>query len=183
MSEEYLIRNCAPTLAGLKTANLFTCPYQDKGETNRTIARLNRRLSVKGLRVLPLRFSEKKVLIYLYRPKQLSADLRHAQAVPILQALGYDSTKSEQCLVRLARKIRTEAEFPHEIGLFLGYPPGDVCGFIENKPCSCKCTGCWKVYTDEEGARQKFAQYRKCTRIYCQAWAKGIDIERLTVAG
>ena len=63
------------------------------------------------------------------------------------------------------------------------YPPADVCGFIENKPCTCKCVGCWKVYTDEAGARQKFAQYRKCTEIYCDAWAKGIDIERLTVAG
>ena len=29
MSEDYLIRNCAPTLAGIKTANLFSCPCPD----------------------------------------------------------------------------------------------------------------------------------------------------------
>lgn len=26
MSDDYLIRNCAPTLAGIKTASLFACP-------------------------------------------------------------------------------------------------------------------------------------------------------------
>ena len=183
MSEDYLIRNCAPTLAGIKNANLFNRPCSDRAELVSSLCRLNRRLSQKGLRVVPLRFSETKALIYLYRPRQLSADLRHTEAVRILDPLGYDCTKSEQCLVRLARKLREQGDFPHEIGLFLGYPPGDVCGFMENKPRTCKCVGCWKVYTDEAGARQKFAQYRKCTKIYRDAWAKGIDIERLTVAG
>ncbi|MDO5546205.1 MAG: DUF3793 family protein [Eubacteriales bacterium] len=183
MSEDYLIRNCAPTLAGIKTANLFTCPYESKAEIVDALCRLNRKLSPKGLRVLPLRFSEKKALIYLYRPKQLSADLAQAEAVRILQSLGYDCGGSERCLVQLAQKLRAQEEFPHEIGLFLGYPPGDVCGFMENKPCSCKCVGCWKVYTDEAGAKRKFDQYRMCTKIYCQQWANGIDIERLAVAG
>lgn len=183
MSEDYLIRNCAPTLAGIKTANLFSCPCPDRAELVASLCRLNGRLCRKGLRVVPLRFSEKKALIYLYRPRQLAADLCHGEAMRILNPLGYDCAKSEQCLVRLARKLRAREEFPHEIGLFLGYPPADVCGFIENKPCTCKCVGCWKVYTDEAGARQKFAQYRKCTEIYCDAWTKGIDIERLTVAG
>ena len=27
MSDQYLVRHCAPTLAGLKTGSLFTCPY------------------------------------------------------------------------------------------------------------------------------------------------------------
>lgn len=183
MSEDYLIRNCAPTLAGIKTANLFTCPYENTAEVVEALCRLNRKLSRKGLRVLPLRFSEQKVLIYLYRPKLLSDDLSHAEAAQILHSLGYDCASCERCLFQLAQKLRSQAEFPHEIGLFLGYPPGDVCGFIENKPYSCKCVGCWKVYTDEAGAKRKFDQYRKCTQIYCQQWAKGIDIERLAVAG
>lgn len=183
MSEDYLIRNCAPTLAKLKTANLFSCPYKNKLEVVEALCGLNRKLSRKGLRILPLRFSEDKALIYLYRPNLLAADLRHSEAIRILNPMGYNCANSEQCLAHLARKLRTQETFPHEIGLFLGYPPGDVCGFMENRPCSCKCVGCWKVYTDEAGAKRKFDQYRKCTKIYCQQWAKGIDIERLTVAG
>lgn len=34
---------------------------------------------------------------------------------------------------RLAERIQQEPQFPHEIGIFLGYPVEDVLGFIENK--------------------------------------------------
>lgn len=181
MSEERLIRNGAPTLAGIKTASLFTCPYTDKAQITAALRRLNRRLAAKGLRVLPLRYYETRVLIYLYRPSGLGADLRRGEARQILEPLGYDCQSCGQCLTCLAQRLRTQREFPHEIGLFLGYPPEDVRGFLENRPC--KCTGCWKVYENEETAKKTFAMYRKCTEIYCRQYSKGANIERLTVAG
>ena len=49
MSEDYLIRNCAPTLAGIKTANLFSCPCPDRAELVASLCRLNGRLCRKGL--------------------------------------------------------------------------------------------------------------------------------------
>lgn len=85
--------------------------------------------------------------------------------------------------MRLSQRLRQSEEFPHEIGLFLGYPPEDVRGFIEHHADGSKCTGCWKVYGDETAARRKFDQYKKCTRVYCDQWKKGKNIERLTVAG
>ena len=30
MNEELLVRSCAPTLAGLKTGSIFTCPYDNR---------------------------------------------------------------------------------------------------------------------------------------------------------
>lgn len=183
MSEDYLVRHCAPTLAGLKTGSIFVCPYQDKETLLASVRKLNNRLRRKGLRVLPLRFSEQRALIYLYRPKRLSQDLADSTAAALLKRHGYDPNRSEGCIIRLRRKLREQEDFPHEIGLFLGYPAEDVRGFIENKSCNCKCIGCWKVYGDEEAAKKKFAQYKKCTRIYCEKWANGTDIERLTVAG
>lgn len=183
MSEEYLIRNCAPTLAGLKTGNLFTCPFESKQALLDSVRQMNRRLSGKGLRLLPLRFSEKKALIYLYRPNMLRHDLSHSTAEEILRRNGYKTGNCEHCVAHLRKKLRQQGDFPHEIGLFLGYPPEDVCGFIEKGPGCCKCTGCWKVYGDEDAARKKFAQYKKCTQVYRDQWAKGKDIERLTVAG
>ena len=183
MSDDYLIRNCAPTLAGLKTASLFTCPYETQDALLDSVRQINKRLLGKGLRILPLRFSEKKALIYMYRPKMLSADLSNSAAAEILERCGYNTDSCEKCIVKLVQKLRQQEDFPHEIGLFLGYPPEDVCGFMENKACGCKCVGCWKVYGDEAAAQKKFAQYKKCTRVYCDQWAKGKDIERLTVAG
>lgn len=182
MSEEHIIRHCAPTLAGLKTGSMFTCPYTDKNELLDSLRQLNRKLSPKGLRVIPLRFSERKALIYLYRPNRLRSDLSDSTAARLLEANGYRWESCENCVVRLAQRLRDQQDFPHEIGLFLGYPPEDVCGFIENDACGFKCVGCWKVYGDEAAAKKKFAQYKKCTRVYCEQWAKGKAIERLTVA-
>ena len=181
MSEELLVRNCAPTLAGLKTANLFNCPYEDRQVLLDALRQLNRRLGPKGIRAVPLRFSDKRALVYLYRPAKLKQDLAGDASAALLHRCGYSSCCPEACLTSLARKLRQQSEFPHEIGLFLGYPAADVQGFLEQRPC--KCVGCWRVYENEEQAQKTFALYKKCTGIYCRQLAKGTNIERLTVAG
>ena len=87
------------------------------------------------------------------------------------------------CLRKLIQRFDEGGEFPHEVGLFLGYPPEDVRGFIEHKYCGCKCVGSWKVYGDAQKAQEAFSRFDKFTRIYCEQWAQGKSIERLTVAG
>ena len=175
-----LIRHCSPTLAGMKTGNIFTCAYKEVREVRDYVRSLNRRLRQKGLRVLPLRYSQNRALIYVYRPDRLSRDLQHDTANLLLSERGYCGTP-ENCIIHLMSRLKECGEFPHEIGLFLGYPPEDVCGFIENKPGSCKCTGVWKVYGDAEEAQRLFARYKKCTDIYCRCLAEGKPLERLTV--
>lgn len=183
MSEELLVRHCAPTLAGLKSGSLFTCPYETVEEMREGIRTANRWLVPKGLRAVPLRYGGKRALIYLYRPKKLEKELQNETAVTLLKNAGYEMRSCNDCVIRLIEKVRNEPDFPHEIGLFLGYPPEDVWGFIHHNACGHKCVGCWKVYGDEEAARKTFAKYKKCTRVYCSQWASGRPIQRLTVAG
>ena len=85
-------------------------------------------------------------------------------------------------MVRLACRFREGKEFPHEVGLFLSYPPEDVKGFIDHRANNFKCTGPWKVYGDEGKARSLFAKYKKCTEIYCALWQSGSKLEQLAVA-
>ena len=89
MSEEILIRQGAPTLAGIKTGSLFSFPCEDHEALMTDIRRLNRRLSPKGLCLLPLRFLPGQALLYLYRPAGLRRDLRDAQASELLRQAGY----------------------------------------------------------------------------------------------
>ena len=179
MSEELIVRHCAPTLANLKTGSLFVCPITDRPSFFSSLRSLNELLVPKGLRALPLRIRERSALIYLYRPSRLKKDLEDPAAIKILQDHGYSCYG--KCLPRLIEQVRASEEFPHEIGLFLGYPPEDVQGFLDHRPC--KCSGCWKVYGDENKAKKTFDLYKKCERVYCQQLARGIDIKRLTVAG
>lgn len=182
MSEEIIVKNCSPTLAGLKTANMFSCDYNNMSELKTALREWNRMLVKKGLRVVPLKISETRALIYIYRPKKLVNDWNNADAAKILCEHGYNPQSAEISLNVLIKKFRDKQEFPHEVGLFLGYPPEDVRGFIENRADNFKCVGCWKVYGDEGKAKKLFAKYKKCTDVYCRKLKAGRSVELLTVA-
>lgn len=111
MSDELLIKCGSPTLAGLKTGNMFSYTYESREEVRRDLRRLNKILVPRGLRVIPLRYSDKTVLIYLYRIEALKEDLSQKEAVRILREVGYESADSDQCVVKLIRKLRGAKEF------------------------------------------------------------------------
>ena len=184
MSEYQIIRFCAPTLAGLKTASLFCCDAPDEAELLGQLRHWNTSLAPKGLQMLPLRIWNGRALIYLYRPKALARDLACEDAACLLNGSGYDGTEPSGCLRCLMDRLQCQKDgFPHEIGLFLSYPPEDVLGFICNRACNHKCVGCWKVYGDEQAARNLFEKYEMCSKIYSRQWQQGKSIEQLTVAG
>ena len=182
MSEETLVRQAAPTLAGVKTGSMFTCECDDRAALLTQLRELNRRLTPKGLCLLPLRFQNGRVLLYLYRPAQLKRDLADTHASEILTQAGYPAGGSSRQIAQLIRRFQTQKAVPHEVGLFLSYPPEDVRGFIENGARDCKCAGLWKVYGDPQKAEKLFAKFKKCTKIYCALWQAGTDIDRLAVA-
>lgn len=182
MSEELVIRHCAPTLAGLKTGSIFCCDFSTELELCSALRRWNRMLAEKGIRVVPLRYRKGRALVYLFRPLGLSRDLECPEARALLLSCGYTGVGVNAALRTLMERLREWDEFPHEIGLFLGYPPEDVWGFMENRARGYKCAGCWKVYGDAEQARKTFAKYKKCTAVYSRMFAQGRSVQRLAVA-
>ena len=182
MSEELVIRQAAPTLAGIKTGSLFPCPCEDKAALLAEIRAFNRRYQARGLCLLPLRFTKGKALLYLYRPAALQRDLDSDAAAKLLAGAGYPCGSCGGCVAALVRRMRSSAEFPHEVGLFLSYPPEDVQGFIDHRACDFKCAGLWKVYSDEERAQRLFTRFKRCTEDYCARWQAGSDIGQLAVA-
>ena len=182
MSEETLVQLCAPTLAGLKTGNLFAAEYHSPQEVRDQVRRLNRVLVPRGLRAMPMRYGKARALIYVYRPDRLQKDLMDEQAKSLLREQGYDGLAPAGCLSRLRQRLTQEPEFPHEIGLFLGYPAEDVAGFIAHGARDAKCTGFWKVYGDPVQAEETFRRFRKCTKNYRAAYEKHSSIDKLVVS-
>ena len=180
MSEETVIRCCAPTLAAIKTGSLFNCSFESREELTESLRMVNRCLIHKGARAFPLWYQNGRALIYLYRPQMLEHDLQNPIAENILREAGYPQGKAIERIIYLIRRLRECDSFPHEIGLFLGYPPVDVQGFIERREC--KCTGLWKVFdSDEAEARRYFARCRRCTEGYLRRKQEGWDLSRLMI--
>ena len=182
MLDHYLIEHCSPTLASIKTANLFSCPFAREEDLEEQIGVWNRLLDGKGITLMILRKTDKAALIYVCRMEKLAKDLKNPGVAEFLHDCGYEKTDVHSALEKLQERVSTQENFPHEIGLFLSYPLGDVIGFIENAGHNSKCCGCWKVYVNECEAIRTFARYRKCKDVYQRLYRQGRSVLQLTVA-
>ncbi len=181
MSEEKVIQHCSPTLAGLKSAAMFSTPFTTKSEAIEDLYRLNDAMRPFGLKVLLLRYRCPNALVYIYRPEMLSQELESPAALELLRSRGYSFSSIEDGVEELKEHVEACPSIPHEIGLFLGYPPEDVRGFIENKACCYKCRGYWKVYGDEHKAKCLFSKYFKCTQSYMERYKNGAGLVDLII--
>ena len=182
MFERYLIENCSPTLASLKTASMFTYDYLSEQELQGHVEYWNACLKDKGISIVVLRKKMNKSLIYVYRRSSLKAVLQNSDAENFLHMFGYNSAKPEYAISLLKERLQTGEDFPHEVGVFLGYPLDDVVEFIKNKGQNSRTTGYWKVYCNENDAKRTFEKYKKCKRVYGALWNDGRSIIKLTVS-
>ena len=95
---------------------------------------------------------------------------------------GYHGTELDDLLAQLTYRLQTQSEFPHEIGVFLGYPLRDVVGFIQNKGNNYTCSGLWKSYGDPSEAQACFTCYKKCSCVYRKLFERGVPLEKLAVS-
>lgn len=180
--EHYLLLHCTATLASIKTGSLFRYLGPADEAFWAQVDHWDASLQGKGIHLRVLRTGPESALVYVYRPAQLEADLQDPAAAAFLHGLGYESLTPDGALAQLAQRLAGCDGFPHEIGLFLGYPLEDVTGFIENGGRNCKQVGCWKVYGDLQQAEKTFARYRRCKEVYTRRWRAGMRLEDLTVA-
>ncbi len=181
MGDQLLIRLCSPTFAGLKTGNLFSVDIKDREKFNAEVREFNRRFACKGIRMIPVKYSKKHVLIYVYRPKMLKRDFANEEVCRVLKEKGYSYSNADRCVAQLVKHLEQDSGFPHEIGLFLGYPVDDVLGFMRSSREGVKYTGVWKVYSNKDAALETFDRYKRCTEIYKKAHNNGVSLDELTV--
>ena len=183
MLENALIMHCSPTLAGLKSANIVNYSFTTTNEMLHQLEQCRKTLQPKGVSLRLLKCTDERALIYVYREHMVQNELKRLDVFNFLSTYGYETDRIDYCIERLISRVSSQSDFPHEIGLFLGYPLDDVKGFIENNGQNCRCVGCWKVYCNECEARKTFAKFDKCKTVYCDLFQRGIrNLCQLTVA-
>ncbi len=171
--EQMLVMHASPTLANMKPSSLIS--LKNLPACTSCMEKLRQR----GLSFLPITTAKGVSLILIYRRKKLEEALQNPLSRNILSAFGYHGTL-EEMLDQLSRRFLI-TDCPHEVGFFLGYPPGDVQGFIENKGENAIFSGVWKVYSDKEGALEILQKWTKCRRKYIECFLSGTEITRLCV--
>ena len=177
--ERLLASHCAPVLFRKKTANLVAAEQE-------LAAYLPEVLAGSRISWIKLCSCRKYCHLLFYDRERLERYLEKEEHQEFLRAYGYEGRELPEKLQLLAERYegyqKRGGEFPHEIGLFLGYEPEDVDGFIHLGPGKAKYSGMWKIYGDTEKAKKRFDVYRKCTKLYQDAYTRHNSIDRLVVA-
>ena len=176
--------HCAPTFSGLKAASMLTVKKSAFDDVYSLLKKYRPCLSCKGIASVCLKEDKDYVLMLFYREAELANILSRREVKSILKRFGYPVGGTViQLLSYLIIRINTcQKGFPHEVGLFLGYPPKDVLGFIEHKGHDYAYCGYWKVYSNEQETKKLFQVYTECTKAFCRRLEAGEEIEKLLMA-
>lgn len=153
--EMQLAMQCAPLITGLKLSNLLIVPVENERQVRELIGK-------SGISYYKMLQTEKKVTFLLFRRKKLEEFLCQKEIRQFFYQQGYSLFQFGQILktfqIRYATYMKERGEFPHEMGLLLGYPLEDVQGFMENEGKYFLYAGYWKVY---ENMTEKLKLFRK----------------------
>lgn len=182
--EKDLLYFASPALLGRKQANLFSFSIDCLTDYRKEIERYKKELAPLGISVEYLYCKQQRVYLLVYRKDMMLQYLRQPAVKEFLIKEGYPETIGEeaslyQTLCILRKHIMQDADFPHEVGFFFGYPPEDVFSFIREKGRNYKLVGDWKVYGDGKAALRTFRSYARCRRRLMEQASAGADIVSL----
>jgi len=175
---EIFARHCGPTLAKLKPASLVTIPYKLFPDAYIKVLASYSELYVRtGIVFTAIYPRLNNVLVLVYSPRYLKRVLTKPVNKAYLRLDGYPVDENlDQMLQYMSTRMRHSAGFPHETGIFLGYPLEDVLGFIKNKGQNYKLLGYWKVYSNEAAARHVFDVYKYCETTFMTKFYEGVPL-------
>lgn len=173
---DYMLANyCAPTFLGLKASNMVSirnCQSKCFEQCEGCMEEYNFYFKESGYAMHLLRNKPNSKLVLVCNEKHLAHMLSKWERRDFLSSVGYRKIGSAYCVEMLKERMRGR-EFPHEVGIFLDYPMGDILGYIEHGGKNCQVSGYWKVYSDAEGAMKKFQKYSGARCYLLSEIAKG----------
>lgn len=174
---EQIAMQCAPLLAGLKPSNLLIIPAERKEEL---------KAALKGTKFASYCLSEYdgKQVYLLYRVNELIVYLTEQSVQELLSELGYEGGELFSLINKVSEKYtahkRERAEFPHELGLLLGYPAVDVRGFMEQGGKNFLYSGYWKVYGNVRETVSLFREFGRAKEFVMRLVENGYSIADIT---
>ena len=150
---------------------------------DKELARISMKLHNTNISLIILCTCKKRHLVMVYRAKELEEHLRSKEVSDYLREFGYRRDDFISNLIRLHQRMNgfynKIKEFPHEVGVFLGYPICDIKGFLENKGERYLHSGYWKIYGNLEETREKFLSYDEAREIAIDEFLAGNRLENI----
>lgn len=106
--------------------------------------------------------SKNTLKVFIYKKEYQREILQDSGVVKLLVELGYPEITVESAIDHLVKRIVNQEDgFPHEIGIFLGYPLKDVLGYMGIGTLPYIKTMGWKMYGDTTTSEKIFYEIKK----------------------
>ena len=177
---KYLMVKLAPVLVKLKPSSLLVlCNCGKSGRENHYDLWKEQKAGIAG--VLGISFKELKNTsrgkqVLFYNPQTLFDTITQPVNLAYLKRFGYlscktiedylEALKTRFCAPDASASGGNNSSFPHEIGLFLGYPLKDVKGFIEKGSLPLIKIGNWQVFGSPEESMQLMQIHKKAEDVF-----------------
>lgn len=174
--ETQMALQCAPLMAGIKISNLLIVQNSNVGDVEKIL---------EGTPITSdiLYQTSRKTTFLLYRASEVKNYLNTEKVKEAMHQFGYEKMDLpfvlKELSVRYHGYMSRRGEFPHELGLLLGYPVEDVLGFIENRGQNFLYTGYWKVYGNVDETVALFARFERVKEQMIRMVSVGMDIPEI----
>lgn len=159
--ENILANFCSPVLMNRKVSNMVSISKKEAPDISALVEIYGTKLEMYRIKIETLCECGQRILLLVYREDLLSDYLREKEVYQVLLKYGYGNAVTVDDYLSILKSRMDMKSFPHEIGIFLGYPISDVRGFIDNKGLNYEYCGYWKVYGDPIKAKKTFSMYDK----------------------
>ncbi len=176
--ERILAMHCSPALLGIKSSNLINCSKQEFPNILEEINELNQAYNPR-IHFMNLMTKDNRVLILVYQNSKLYRTIFDEKNHEYLLSHNYPKDKDLASYIDcLKMRMKNMEDFPHEIGVFLGYDLEDIIEFEKGEK-ECIYVGYWKVFSKKEEKIQIFNQFTKCRTIVTNLIEKGYSLEAI----
>lgn len=170
-----LLMPCAPVMMHCRAACSLSLLHT-KDNQKEVFACFLHLLLCNNLLAKPLVSTEDFTVYLVYQEDMLLTKLKDQRASKLLEDCGYKAGNLAVLLRTLSKRMEAyfyeEAEFPHELGVFLGYPVEDVLAYRREDGRNPVLTGYWKVYHNVSKARSEFQRYDRAKEEIYQWYLK-----------
>ena len=164
---------CSLVLSGIKPSNLLIYSNHCEGC-------ISEELKNTGAEHMKLYTGSKESVSIIFNREKLEKALLDEENREFIKQYGYEDFSVNSVIEKLAGRYTEfkegRAEFPHEMGIVLGYPLEDVSGFIENNGKNYLYSGYWKVYKNAEEKIRLFKTYKDIKKYFVEQIENGKQI-------
>ena len=193
---EYLLASfCMPTLLRKKPSSLIRVNIRNSEFKDRLLQSINSVIGKFDCDYYILYENTSALNLLIFHRELLRCLLATKEIRKFFITLGYELKLNDILLLLSSLRIKlgqyyenrssdvsihSLIEFPHEIGIILGYPIQDVRDFIKYQGKNYILCGCWKVYHNAEDAVKIFEDYKQIRHYAMNMLHEGKRLELLT---